>query len=206
MGQIISLFGRVCTTRQRTTAKSKVRHMLAIKKRIALLRSVYNRPLSRRALSLWAIIAAYDTFVSQILPEELAKKAPRVAKVVSMTSGWLSWKEWLLVPVVFFILIQFDYIYRRSQKNKNAKVNDIETESLPLSFERKITKKIVLKIDSLGVDLQRNFVISSPINLSQNYLILEGAESVLKNYTDTIFIKIPAKKMVMKLIGIKVIF
>ena len=75
---------------------------------------------------MWLIIANYDAFVSQILPEEFATKAPKVWKVVSVTSGRLSWKEWLLVLVVVFILIQFEYIYRGSQKNKNAKVNENE--------------------------------------------------------------------------------
>jgi hypothetical protein len=78
---------------------------------------------------------------------------------------------------------------------KYAKVNDIETELLLLSFERKITKIVVLKIDSLGVDLQKNFVVSSPINVSPATMTLEGAESILKNYKDTLFLTIPAKKL-----------
>ncbi len=82
-----------------------------------------------------------------------------------------------------------------SAKFKNTKVNYIVGDTMTLGFERKLSKKITLKVDSLGIDLQKNFVVSSLINLSPSQIVVEGPESVLKTYQDTFFIKIPAKNL-----------
>ncbi len=83
-----------------------------------------------------------------------------------------------------------------SQKLKNSKVNYVLTDTTTLNFERKWSKKIILKVDSLGISLQKNFVVSSLINISPAQITLEGPASVLKNYQDTIFVKIPVKNLV----------
>jgi hypothetical protein len=82
-----------------------------------------------------------------------------------------------------------------SAKLKNAKINYVVADTMSLSFEKKITRKITLKVDSIGIDLQKNFVVASLINLSPSQITLEGPASVLKNYQDTFFIKIPAKNL-----------
>jgi hypothetical protein len=82
-----------------------------------------------------------------------------------------------------------------SVKLKNAKINYVLADTMTLNFEQKLTKVITLKVDSLGIDLQNNFVVSSLINLSPSKIVLEGPESVLKNYHDTFFVKIPAKHL-----------
>lgn len=82
-----------------------------------------------------------------------------------------------------------------SSKLKNAKINYLVADTLSLSFERKLTKKISLKVDSLGINLQKNFVVASPINISPAQVIVEGPESVLNNYKDTFFIKVSAKNL-----------
>ncbi len=82
-----------------------------------------------------------------------------------------------------------------SAKLKNTKVNYVVTDTTTLNFERKITKIINLKVDSLGIDLQKNYVVSSVINISPSQIILEGPESVLKHYQDTFLVKIPAKHL-----------
>lgn len=80
-------------------------------------------------------------------------------------------------------------------KLKNTKVNYIVSDTISLVFERKLSKTINLKVDSLGIDLHKNFVVSSLINLSPAQILIEGPESVLKTYQDTFFIKIPAKNL-----------
>lgn len=82
-----------------------------------------------------------------------------------------------------------------STKLKKTKVNYVVADTMVLNFERKLTKKITLKVDSLGIDLHKNFVVSSLINLSPSQIIIEGPESVLKNCQDTFFVKIPAKNL-----------
>ena len=82
-----------------------------------------------------------------------------------------------------------------SAKLKNTKVNYVLTDTTTLNFERKLTKKILLKVDSIGIDLEKNFVVSSLINLSPSQIMIEGPESILKNYPDVLFVKIPAKNL-----------
>ena len=82
-----------------------------------------------------------------------------------------------------------------STKLKNSKVNYVLTDTTTLNFERKLTKKILLKVDSIGIDLEKNFVVSSLINLSPSQIMIEGPESILKNCPDVLFVKIPAKNL-----------
>jgi len=78
---------------------------------------------------------------------------------------------------------------------KRPKLNYILADTTTLHFELKKRKTIKLRVDSLGIDLQKNFVVSSPINISPLEIVLEGPESVLKKYSDTIFLKIPTKHL-----------
>ncbi|GGD71396.1 hypothetical protein GCM10011514_39350 [Emticicia aquatilis] len=78
---------------------------------------------------------------------------------------------------------------------KRPKLNYILADTTTLHFERKKRKTIKLKVDSLGIDLQKNFVVSSLINISPSEITLEGPESVLKEYNDTIFLTIPTKRL-----------
>ncbi|RYU93668.1 hypothetical protein [Emticicia agri] len=80
-------------------------------------------------------------------------------------------------------------------KLKNSKINYIVTDTFALNFERKYSKKVVLKIDSIGVDLEKNFVIASLINITPAEIIIEGPASALKAYQDTFYLKVPAKNL-----------
>ncbi len=82
-----------------------------------------------------------------------------------------------------------------SARLKDSKINYIVTDTIALNFERKYTKKVALKVDSSGVDLEKNFVIASLINVTPAEVIIEGPASVLKDYKDTFFLKIPAKNL-----------
>lgn len=78
---------------------------------------------------------------------------------------------------------------------QRPKLNYILADTITLHFERRQKKAIKLKVDSLGIDLQKNFVVSSLINISPTEILLEGPESVLKNYNDTIYLKVPTKRL-----------
>lgn len=78
---------------------------------------------------------------------------------------------------------------------QRPKLNYILADTTTLHFERRQKKIVKLKVDSLGIDLQKNFVVSSLINISPAEIILEGPESVLKQYDDTIYLKVPAKHL-----------
>jgi hypothetical protein len=78
---------------------------------------------------------------------------------------------------------------------KKSKLNYVIADTSTLHFERKQSKKVFVKVDSLGINLEKNFVVASLINISPNTIILEGPESQIKGYTDTILLKIPSKKL-----------
>lgn len=76
-----------------------------------------------------------------------------------------------------------------------GKLNFVESDTLELSFDKKIIKKVPIKVDSSGIDLEKNFVVASPINIIPNLLILEGPESLLKSFPNEIKIQISAKNL-----------
>lgn len=78
---------------------------------------------------------------------------------------------------------------------QRPKLNYILADTTTLHFERRQTKTVKLKVDSLSIDLQKNFVVSSLVNISPAEIILEGPESVLKQYDDIIYLKVPAKRL-----------
>lgn len=78
---------------------------------------------------------------------------------------------------------------------QRPKLNYILADTTTLHFERRQKKTIRLKVDSLGIDLQKNFVVSSLINISPNEIVLDGPESVLKEYEKVIYLKVPAKRL-----------
>lgn len=82
-----------------------------------------------------------------------------------------------------------------SAQLKGSKINYVDSDTLLLNFERKYRKKVKLKVDSLGVDLEKNFVIASLINITPAEVIVEGPASELKEYPDTFFLKVPAKNL-----------
>lgn len=82
-----------------------------------------------------------------------------------------------------------------SAKLKDSKINDVVADTLVLNFERLYKKKVVLKADSLNVDLEKNYVISSLINVTPTEVVLEGPASELKEYPGVLYLKIPAKNL-----------
>ncbi|WP_064198397.1 MULTISPECIES: hypothetical protein [Emticicia] len=78
---------------------------------------------------------------------------------------------------------------------QRPKLNYILADTTTLHFERRQKKTVKLKVDSLGIDLQKNFVVSSLINISPNEIVLDGPESALKEYEKVIYLKVPAKRL-----------
>jgi hypothetical protein len=127
---------------------------------------------------------------------------PKQIAVSLSSTGWNLLKDNLSLnvsPLVYeivnpLIIKRLNNIFLMealSSKLKSTKVNYIIGDTMTLSFEKKLTKTITLKVDSLGIDLQKNFVVSSLINLSPAKIIIE----VLKNCQDIFFIKIPTKNL-----------
>jgi hypothetical protein len=80
--------------------------------RLAVWRQIFDHRWVKGAISAWAAIAAYDTFISQILPENLAP--PKIREIAVMTSGWLPFWGWLLVLAAIMVGAALEYAFRRA--------------------------------------------------------------------------------------------
>jgi hypothetical protein len=83
-----------------------------LKQRWDLAKQIGNRPWTAVALVIWAIISAWDTAVSELLPASWANKAPKVYGVIEMTSGWLPFWGWLLVGIAILSFASFEFAFQ----------------------------------------------------------------------------------------------
>jgi YbbR domain-containing protein len=77
----------------------------------------------------------------------------------------------------------------------NLRVNHVVSDTFELDFERKATRIIPVRVDSLHLDMRPGFVISSLINVSPSLISIEGPVSIIRHYPDTLFVKVPARKI-----------
>jgi len=110
----------------------------ALRERWPLVREIYNRPWCRRFLIGWAALGSWDLFISQFLPETLQKSAPRVHQVLSMTSGWLGWDQWLMMGLAVAAISSIEYAVRQRRKVTaiHAKPPVIQEVRLPVAAQQ----------------------------------------------------------------------
>ncbi len=131
---------------------------------------------------------------------------PKTIKVSLSSTGWNLLKDnlfWNVSPLEYEIINPVGekqlstavLTEKLLQKLHNSKVDFINTDTIILNFEKKYRKKVTLKVDSLGVDLEKNYVIASLINITPAEVIIEGPASALSELKDTFYLKIPAKNL-----------
>src|SRR5713226_4872681 len=77
---------------------------------------ILDRPVPKALFAIWGLIAVWDTFVSQFIPEEIAKSFPKAHQVITMTYGWLSVQTWLLIGAAIVVLVSLEYAARHRWK------------------------------------------------------------------------------------------
>lgn len=82
--------------------------------RLVIAKRVWDQRWVKVLLALWSVICIYDTALSQIIPESLGNRFPKVRGVIAMTSGWLPFWAWLLVSAAILVFAAFEYAFRRS--------------------------------------------------------------------------------------------
>jgi hypothetical protein len=103
-----------------------------LRDRLQTIRRIFDRRWVKITLGVWALIAAYDTFSHQVVPEKYAQKLPRVWDAVAVTSGWLTWWQWSLVLAAILVLASFEYAHRVSP---TTSLNAAKTNEKPSSRE-----------------------------------------------------------------------
>jgi|TARA_B110000046_G_scaffold153008_1_gene162375 hypothetical protein len=67
-------------------------------------------------------------------------------------------------------------------------INYIVTDTLFLSIERKITKRMRLKVDSLSLSLKEDHQLSSSIAIQPDHVVLIGPESIINSFETDFYI------------------
>jgi hypothetical protein len=77
----------------------------------------------------------------------------------------------------------------------NLRVNYVVADTFELGFDRRASKVITVRADSLGIDMRDGYVISSFINLSPARITISGPASIIQQYPDTLLLKVPARRI-----------
>ncbi|MDB4290663.1 hypothetical protein N9922_00455 [Cyclobacteriaceae bacterium] len=71
---------------------------------------------------------------------------------------------------------------------KGLTINYIVTDTLFLSIERKITKRMRLKVDSLSLPLEEDHQLISNITIQPDHVVLIGPESIINSFETDFYI------------------
>ncbi|GAB2794466.1 hypothetical protein GCM10027275_44460 [Rhabdobacter roseus] len=77
----------------------------------------------------------------------------------------------------------------------DLRVNYVVADTFELGFERKVSRIIPLRVDSLGIDMRDGYVVSSFINVSPSLISVEGPASLVNSYPSTLYIRIPTRRI-----------
>ena len=82
-----------------------------------------------------------------------------------------------------------------SESLENISLNYVVTDSVFFNIELKKTKSLMLKFDSLEVDLRDNFKVVSDIIISDEIISVQGPESLINNLPDEYLLKLKEKNI-----------
>jgi len=132
---------------------------------------------------------------------------PKRVSVNVTGNGWMllrkSWLNFNASPVVYKVNnpTKSSYINSTTLTDQitelfpDLHVNYVVSDTFELSFERKITRIIPIRVDSAAINLTDGYVVSSIINVSPSLISIEGPVSLIKSYPDTIRIRIKTPKI-----------
>ena len=118
---------------------------------------------------------------------------PTVIKIVVSSGGWNLFRRTLIFGVdplkveldnpseVNFLTQSFLSPIVEDQL-EGLKINYIVTDTLFLNIERKITKRMRLKVDSLNLSLEKDYQLISSIDIRPDHMMLIGPESIINSF------------------------
>ncbi len=74
-------------------------------------------------------------------------------------------------------------------------VNYVVSDTIELEFERRVQKVIPLRVDSSSIDLAPGYWLSSYINMTPSLIAVDGPQSLIRQYPDSVSIRIPRKRI-----------
>jgi hypothetical protein len=103
----------------------------SIRGRLAFLRTLSDQPLVRILLAIWSLSGIWDLVLSEWIPEEYAKRLPKVYQAIAITLGIASWGIWVVFGLVIAGLASIEYAFRKTRVP--ATVVTVRPQSIPTS-------------------------------------------------------------------------
>lgn len=132
---------------------------------------------------------------------------PKSVSVSVSGRGWrilqASWFKFNVQPVVYEIKnpLATQFINTASLESalseqiEDLKINSVVAERLGLSFDKREIKTVALRVDSLRVDMDKRFVISSVINITPRNITFDGPAELLRDLPAAIYLQVPGKQL-----------
>lgn len=132
---------------------------------------------------------------------------PRNVSVNVSGRGWrilqASWFKFNVQPLVYEIKNPLASRYLNtaslesalSEQTDGLKINSIIAERLDLSFDKREIKTVALRVDSMRIDMDKRFVVSSVINVTPRTITFDGPAELLRDLPTTLYLQIPAKQL-----------
>ena len=153
--------------------------LFAIKRHRNIFAEVFGQRWLRAPGAALTALGLYDLLLSQGLPEELAKKWPRLHEVIAMTGGWLPWWAWGWIVTGFAAIVIFEYAVRlHSRLAENWPPDQItnEGDATPDISVRKLFLKLYPNIMSAIEYEQNGFASKVRDKLALGQLIAWGRD------------------------------
>lgn len=94
-------------------------------------------------------------------------------------------------PVNTQYVTQYSLMPIVSDNLEELTINFVGIDTLYIRIEKKVSKKVKLKVDTLDLAMAQDFAINSPVNISPDSVELTGPESMITQHSDTLYVKIP---------------
>ncbi len=82
-----------------------------------------------------------------------------------------------------------------TEQLKEAKINFVENDTIPVSFDQRAIKKVALQVDSTQLELRDNYLLTTPVRLSPDSISFEGPARLIKKLPDILVINVPGKEI-----------
>ncbi|MDJ1480174.1 hypothetical protein QNI16_06740 [Cytophagaceae bacterium YF14B1] len=82
-----------------------------------------------------------------------------------------------------------------TEQLKEAKINYIENDTIPVAFDKKMQRKVALQVDNLQLELKENYFITDTVQISPDTITFEGPAQFIKELPDLLIINVPGKNI-----------
>ena len=96
--------------------------------RFTVLREISKEPWIRLLSVIWVISGAWDLALSESIPEEYARRLPKIYQVVAMIAGLTSWQIWVVVGAAIIVAGAIEYAFRHKRRFSQLQYANSSTE------------------------------------------------------------------------------